>query len=259
MDRLLCLHPLFHSLLVTFERANVKPFSLKAYIYPVFPGFCLEDTPEAAGIVLPAFALLQYFHTGAVYPVELLAYSFLIFALQTAAAPDASLYKSILCDGGLRSAVAEALPVDRTLPVPLLKRLYGCQPPELSACQIYSVVGVVSGAAAAAFDFSRLQVPGSRLLLFSALTSAQPLHSQHVLPYLFSARLTTVRYPNTCPVRSSAIFPLLASFLGMQPQLVTVPLFSRFVFTVTSLPQSHLHSQSLYLFSVCPVFSITVR
>lgn len=117
MDRLLCLHPLFHSLLVTFERANVKPFSLKAYIYPVFSGFCLEDTPEAAGIVLPAFALLQYFHTGAVYPVELLSYSFLIFALQTAAAPDASLYKAILCDGGLRSAVAEALPVDRTLPV----------------------------------------------------------------------------------------------------------------------------------------------
>ena len=100
MDRLLCLHPLFHSLLVTFERANVKPFSLKAYIYPVFSGLLSLKTPlKPLGIVLPAFALLQYFHTGAVYPVELLSYSFLIFALQTAAAPDASLYKAILCDG----------------------------------------------------------------------------------------------------------------------------------------------------------------
>ena len=45
----------------------------------------------------------------------------------------------------------------------------------------------------------------------------------------------------------------------MHPQFVTIPFFSRFVFTSISRPQSHLHRQTQYRSCVLSVFSSTVR
>ena len=96
-------------------------------------------------------------------------------------------------------------------------------------------------------------------MLPAAAAAAQPAcSSSPVLRPAYRTRCSTVRLPNCRPVRSSAMEPFRADFFGTHPQLVIVPLLSRFVSARISPPQSQRHFHTLYRSFFSSVRPVTV-
>lgn len=153
--------------------AQVIALALKADAYPVLVSGA-GNPAEAAGVVGPAFPVLQPFHARTVHKVEQIVHMGVQLLPPAATAGGVSGYQAVLGNLHCVTAFAAAQPVCGAFPVPPFRYPDGCQASELLSGQILQGGVSVAGFASAAPDPVSLQIRGSDDPFISAVTPAEP-------------------------------------------------------------------------------------